>query len=82
MTRPPPVSLNNSKGQKRAPSRRYFVPLFKKNGQLPSPTSPDVALATETGITEEEGSNTKPKAETVLRDSLRAGLFSLGENKI
>ncbi|RFN47622.1 hypothetical protein FIE12Z_8127 [Fusarium flagelliforme] len=85
-TRPPPVSMNNSKGQKRAPSRRYFVPLFKKNGQLPSPTSPDVALATETGITEEEESNTKPKTETetetVLRDSLRAGLFSLGENKI
>ncbi|KAJ4005085.1 hypothetical protein NW752_002196 [Fusarium irregulare] len=83
-TRPPPVSMNNSKGQKRAPSRRYFVPLFKKNGQLPSPTSPDVALATEAGITEEEGSNTKLKTETetVLRDSLRAGLFSLGENKI
>ena len=60
-TRPPPVSMNNSKGQKRAPSRRYFVPLFKKNGQLPSPTSPDVALATEAGTTEEEESKTKPK---------------------
>ncbi|RGP63458.1 hypothetical protein FSPOR_8600 [Fusarium sporotrichioides] len=78
-TKPPPVSM---KGQKRAPSRRYFVPLFKKNGQLPSPTSPDATLATELGIKEEEDTNAKAGAETVLRDSSRAGLFSLGENKI
>jgi hypothetical protein len=70
------------KGQKRAPSGRYFVPLFKKNGQLPSPTSPDATLATELGIKEEEDTNAKAGAETVLRDSSRAGLFSLGENKI
>ncbi|KAJ4263940.1 hypothetical protein NW762_005978 [Fusarium torreyae] len=66
--KPPPVALNNMKGQKRTPSRRYFVPVFKKNGQLPSPTSPDESAVTE--------------PETVLRDSTRAGLFSLGENKI
>ncbi|KAL4722394.1 hypothetical protein ACLX1H_010746 [Fusarium chlamydosporum] len=81
-TKPPPVSMNNTKIQKRVPSRRYFVPLFKKNGQLPSPTSPDVGLAMKTDIQEEEETNTKKKAETVLRDSTRAGLFSLGENKI
>ncbi|CEI60820.1 hypothetical protein FVEN_g2521 [Fusarium venenatum] len=81
-TKPPPVSMNSMKGQKRAPSRRYFVPLFKKNGQLPSPTSPDVALATESGIQEEGDANAKVEAETVLRDSSRAGMFSLGENKI
>ncbi|OBS23752.1 hypothetical protein FPOA_04300 [Fusarium poae] len=52
-TKPPPVSMNNMKGQKRASSRRYFVPLFKKNGQLPSPTSPDVTLATGSDIQEE-----------------------------
>ncbi|KAM0561024.1 hypothetical protein ACHAPJ_003524 [Fusarium lateritium] len=66
--KPPPVALNNMKGQKRMPSRRYFVPVFKKNGQLSSPTSPDESAVTE--------------PETVLRDSTRAGLFSLGENKI
>ncbi|KAF4966062.1 hypothetical protein FSARC_6188 [Fusarium sarcochroum] len=66
--KPPPVALNNMKGQKRMPSRRYFVPVFKKNGQLSSPTSPDECAVTE--------------PDTVLRDSTRAGLFSLGENKI
>jgi hypothetical protein len=74
--------MNNMKGQKRAPSRRYFVPLFKKNGQLPSPTSPDVGLAPESEMQEEEDANAKGKAETVIRDSSRAGLFSLDENKI
>ncbi|RGP59179.1 hypothetical protein FLONG3_11266 [Fusarium longipes] len=81
-TRPPPVSMNNMKGQKRAPSRRYFVPLFKKNGQLLSPTSPDVGISTGSDIQEEEDDDGKVKAETVVRDSSRAGLFSLGENKI
>jgi hypothetical protein len=80
----PPVAFNNNnnnnnmKGQKRMPSRRYFVPLFKNNGQLLSPTSPEEDSAPETAIEEE----TNVKAETVLRDSSRAGLFFLGENKI
>lgn len=77
--KPPPVAFNNNtKGQKRMPSRRYFVPLFKNNGQLLSPTSPDESSAPETAIEEE----TNAKAETVLRDSSRAGLFFMGENKI
>ncbi|KAH7235994.1 hypothetical protein BKA59DRAFT_296051 [Fusarium tricinctum] len=72
--KPSPVAFNNNtKGQKRMPSRRYFVPLFKSNGQLLSPTSPEECLAPET-TTEEE---TNAKAETVLRDSSRAGLFDL-----
>ncbi|KAM0244873.1 hypothetical protein ACHAP5_005894 [Fusarium lateritium] len=76
--KPPPVAFNNTmKGQKRMPSRRYFVPLFKNNGQLLSPTSPEEGSAPETAIEE-----TNVKAETVLRDSTRAGLFFLGENKI
>ncbi|KAM0291258.1 hypothetical protein ACHAO9_004380 [Fusarium lateritium] len=76
--KPPPVAFNNTmKGQKRMPSRRYFVPLFKNNGQLLSPTSPEVGSAPETAIEE-----TNVKAETVLRYSSRAGLFFLGENKI
>ncbi|KAF5239384.1 hypothetical protein FAUST_4949 [Fusarium austroamericanum] len=85
-TKSPPVSMNNTKGQKRAPSRRYFVPLFKNNGQLLSSTSPDVTLTIYSGIQEEGDANAKAEAEgeaeTVLRDSSRAGLFSLGENKI
>ncbi|CAJ0547996.1 Ff.00g047500.m01.CDS01 [Fusarium sp. VM40] len=77
--KPPPVAFNNNtKGQKRMPSRRYFVPLFKNNGQLLSPTSPEESSAPETAIEEE----TNAKAETVLRDSSRAGLFFMGENKI
>ncbi|KAF5027311.1 hypothetical protein F66182_605 [Fusarium sp. NRRL 66182] len=68
--KPPPVALNNIKGQKRMPSRRYFVPMFKKNGQLPSPTSPNDSAATET------------ETETVIRDSSRANMFSLGDDKI
>jgi hypothetical protein len=77
--KPPPVAFNNNmKGQKRMPSRRYFVPLFKNNGQLLSPTSPEEGSAPETAIEEE----TNVKVETVLRDSSRAGLFFLGENKI
>lgn len=62
------------------------MPLFKNNGQLLSPTSPDVTLTIDSGIQEEGDANAKAEAEgeaeTVLRDSSRAGLFSLGENKI
>ncbi|KAF5536824.1 hypothetical protein FPHYL_12883 [Fusarium phyllophilum] len=47
---PPPVAMRNSKGQNTVPDRRYFVPLFKNNGQLPSPTSPD-----EGGVLSEPG---------------------------
>ncbi|KAF4434994.1 hypothetical protein F53441_13621 [Fusarium austroafricanum] len=79
---PPPVAMDNVKDQKRTPSRRYFVPLFKNNGQLPTPTSPNEGLPSEVGIREEAEIIAKAKSETVLRDSSRAGLFSLGENKI
>ncbi|KAF4959288.1 hypothetical protein FGADI_1731 [Fusarium gaditjirri] len=76
------VAMSSLKEQKRVPGRRYFVPLFKNNGQLPSPTSPGEGVLSEPGT----GSRTKniinSKAETVLRDSSRAGLFSLGYNKL
>ncbi|KAH7168709.1 hypothetical protein DER46DRAFT_572635 [Fusarium sp. MPI-SDFR-AT-0072] len=80
--KPPPVAMNNSKGQKRVPSRRYFVPLFKNNGQLPSPTSPGEGVLSEPGTGNRTKNTVNSKAETVLRDSSRAGLFSLGHNKI
>ncbi|KAF4997672.1 hypothetical protein FGRMN_3704 [Fusarium graminum] len=85
VVKPPPVAFNHNsnKGQKRTPSRRYFVPLFKNNGQLLSPASPEEIVAPETALQEEAGGNTaKTDAEIVLRYSSRAGLFSLGENKI
>jgi hypothetical protein len=78
----PPVAMNNSKGQNRVPSRRYFVPLFKNNGQLPSPTSPGEGVLSEPGTRNRTKNIINSKAETVLRDSSRAGLFSLGHNKI
>ncbi|RKL09822.1 hypothetical protein BFJ68_g8960 [Fusarium oxysporum] len=78
----PPVAMNNSKGQNRVPSRRYFVPLFKNNGQLPSPTSPGGGVLSEPGTRNRTKNIINSKAETVLRDSSRAGLFSLGHNKI
>lgn len=79
---PPPVALRNSKGQNTVPDRRYFVPLFKNNGQLPSPTSPDEGVLSEPGARTRTKNIINLKAETVLRDSSRAGLFSLGYNKI
>ncbi|KAF5573136.1 hypothetical protein FPANT_12569 [Fusarium pseudoanthophilum] len=79
---PPPVAMRNSKGQNRVPDKRYFVPLFKNNGQLPSPTSPDEGVLSEPGARNRTKNTTDLKAETVLRDSSRAGLFSLGYNKI
>lgn len=78
----PPVAMNNSKGQNRVPSKRYFVPLFKNNGQLPSPTSPGEGVLSEPGTRNRTNNIINSKAETVLRDSSRAGLFSLGHNKI
>ncbi|KAF4973119.1 hypothetical protein FZEAL_9407 [Fusarium zealandicum] len=44
----PPLAMNNLKGQSRMPSRRYFVPVFKQNGQLQSPTSPEENSGMET----------------------------------
>lgn len=79
---PPPVAMRNSKAKNTVPDRRYFVPLFKNNGQLPSPTSPDEGVLSEPGARNRTKNITNPKAETVLRDSSRAGLFSLGYNKI
>ncbi|CZR42323.1 uncharacterized protein FPRO_09625 [Fusarium proliferatum ET1] len=79
---PPPVAMRNSKGQNTVPDRRYFVPLFKNNGQLPSPTSPDEGVLSERGTRNRTENIINSKAETVLRDSSRAGLFSLGYNKI
>ncbi|KAF5239935.1 hypothetical protein FANTH_9770 [Fusarium anthophilum] len=79
---PPQIARRNSKGQNTVPDRRYFVPLFKNNGQLPSPTSPDEGLLSEPGTRNRTKSIINSKAETVLRDSTRAGLFSLGYNKI
>ncbi|KAF4468898.1 hypothetical protein FALBO_4214 [Fusarium albosuccineum] len=64
--RPPPATMSNKENRTRMPSRRYFVPVFKPNGQLLSPTSPD------------DG----PVMETVTRDESRAGQFTLGENRI
>jgi hypothetical protein len=80
--KPPPVAINNAKGQKRVPSTRCFVPLFKNNGQLPSPTSPGGGVLSEPGTRNETKNTVKAKTETVLRDSSRARLFSLGNNKI
>ncbi|KAJ4194366.1 hypothetical protein NW755_003122 [Fusarium falciforme] len=63
---PPPAAMDNPKKPVRMLSRRYFVPLFKRNGQLQSPTSPEEGVG----------------METVARDESRASMFSLGENKI
>ncbi|KAM6523919.1 hypothetical protein FSOLCH5_004528 [Fusarium solani] len=62
---PPPAAMDNPKPG-RMLSRRYFVPLFKRNGQLQSPPSPEESVG----------------METVARDESRANMFSLGENKI
>ncbi|KAJ4311446.1 hypothetical protein N0V84_010436 [Fusarium piperis] len=63
---PPPAAMDNPKKPWRMPSRRYFVPLFRSNGQLQSPTSPEEGVS----------------MGTVARDESRANMFSLGENKI
>lgn len=63
---PPPAAMDNPKKPSRMLSRRYFKPMFKRNGQLQSPTSPEESFG----------------METVVRDESRANLFSLGENKI
>ncbi|EEU47001.1 uncharacterized protein NECHADRAFT_77976 [Fusarium vanettenii 77-13-4] len=63
---PRPAVKDNSKKPGRMLSRRYFVPMFKRNGQLQSPTSPEESIG----------------METVARDESRANMFSLGENKI
>ncbi|KAL2689507.1 hypothetical protein Neosp_003561 [[Neocosmospora] mangrovei] len=63
---PPPSAKDSPKKLGRLLSRRYFVPTFKHNGQLQSPTSPEESVG----------------MEMVARDESRANLFSLGENKI
>ncbi|UPK91725.1 hypothetical protein LCI18_002660 [Fusarium solani-melongenae] len=63
---PPPAAMDNPKKPVRKLSTRYFVPMFKRNGQLQSPTSPEESVG----------------MQTVARDELRANMFSLGENKI
>ncbi|KAI8722354.1 hypothetical protein NCS52_00379000 [Fusarium sp. LHS14.1] len=63
---PPPSAKGSPNKLGRLLSRRYFVPTFKHNGQLQSPTSPEESVG----------------METVARDESRANLFSLGENKI
>lgn len=62
----PPAAMDNPKKPGRMSSRRYFVPLFRSNGQLLSPTSPEESVG----------------MGTVVRDESRANMFSLGENKI
>ncbi|KAF4443623.1 hypothetical protein FACUT_1151 [Fusarium acutatum] len=66
---PPPVAMRDSKGQNTVPDRRYFVPLFKNNGQLPSPTSPDEGVLSKPGTRNRTKNITNLKAETVLRNS-------------
>lgn len=63
---PLPPTPSGTTGLKPKPSRRYFVPVFKQNGQLLSPTSPEGSLP----------------MEMVMRDGSRARLFTSEENRI